>query len=80
MINLYRVPSGQLIGSITRDQLQYLVDQMEETDMEDRDYAITPMLLDFFESNGADADLVSMLREELASSETMLIEWRETAE
>jgi len=63
------------IGEISEDQLQFLMDQLEEDDLEDRDYAITSMLRQSFEAEGADPELVSMLSEALGTRETIEIVW-----
>ncbi|NIM95832.1 MAG: galactosyldiacylglycerol synthase [Anaerolineales bacterium] len=63
------------MGSISEIQLQYLIDQLEEEWTEDHDYAITPLLLDVFESEGADPNFVSILREALGDREQIEVVW-----
>jgi len=75
MINLSEKGTNKPLGSITQVQLQYLIDQLEEEWLEDNDYAITPMLLEFFESEGADPQLVSVLRDALAGRDEVNIVW-----
>ena len=75
MINLHEKDTDRDLGSISEDQFQYLVDQLEEESMEDNDYAISSTLLDFFESQGADPELVSLLRNALAGRDEMDIVW-----
>ncbi|MGC1374718.1 MAG: hypothetical protein WA821_00740 [Anaerolineales bacterium] len=75
MINLSEKGTNKPLGSITEVQLQFLIDQLEEEWPEDNDYAITPMLLDFFESEGADPQLVSVLRDALAGRDEVNIVW-----
>jgi processive 1,2-diacylglycerol beta-glucosyltransferase len=75
MINLTDEDTGQPIGSITEAQLQYLIDQLEEEWPEDRDYAITPMLVDYFEGQGADSELVALFRKALRGREAVNILW-----
>ncbi len=67
------------IGEISEAQLQFLIDQLEEEDLEDHDYAITSMLLQTFEAEGADAELVAMLTEALGTQETIEIVWTREA-
>jgi hypothetical protein len=76
MTQLYNETSGALIGNITAEQLQFLVDQLEEESLEDTDYSITPMTLDYFEEVGADPGLVSMLRNALGAQDEMIIMWK----
>jgi DNA-directed RNA polymerase specialized sigma54-like protein len=75
MINLREKDTDRELGNISEDQFQYLVDQLEEESMEDNDYAISKTLLDFFESQGADPELVSLLRNALGERDEMDIVW-----
>jgi processive 1,2-diacylglycerol beta-glucosyltransferase len=75
MINLQDQTSGQFIGSITDEQLQFLIDQLEEESLTDRDYAITRMTVDYLESQGASPELLALLRKALDSREEVLVKW-----
>ena len=75
MINLNEKDTNRPLGQITEDQLQYLIDNLEEEWLEDQDYTITPLLLEYFEGNGADAGLVSLLRDALAGRDEIEIVW-----
>lgn len=75
MINLYEKGTRKPIGQISEEQLQYLIDNLEEEWLEDRDYAITPMLLQYFEQHNADPKLVSLLREALGGREVVEVAW-----
>ena len=75
MIPLRDKATGTLIGDMSEDQLQFLIDQLEEQDTEDRAYAIAPRLLQSFELEGADLELVSMLTEALGPRESMEVVW-----
>ena len=75
MINLREKDTNRSLGSISEVQFQFLVDQLEEESMEDNDYAISSTLLDLFESQGADPELVSMLRDALGERDEIEIVW-----
>ena len=75
MINLREKDTNKSLGSISEVQFQFLVDQLEEESMEDNDYAISSTLLDLFESQGADPELVSLLRNALGERDEMDIVW-----
>jgi processive 1,2-diacylglycerol beta-glucosyltransferase len=75
MIRLREKGTDKPLGRITEEQLQYLIDHLEEEWLEDRDYAITPLLLEVFEQQGADPQLVALLREALAGRSEMEIVW-----
>ena len=78
MITISDKDTKQPLGSISEDQLQFLIDQLEEEDSEDQDYVITSMLLDYFEGEGgADPALVSLLRNALGEKEELNIVWSE---
>jgi len=75
MVKLYDNKTGVLIGEITPQQLKFLIDQLEEESLEDKDYAITRMTLEFFEAQGIDPQLESLLRKALGENEELIIRW-----
>jgi len=75
MINLFEKETHKPLGQISEAQLQYLIDNLEEEWLEDQDYAITPLLLEYFEGLGADPTLVSLLRDALGGREEIEIVW-----
>jgi hypothetical protein len=75
MVSIYNKNTGDFLGLISDDQLQFLVNQLEEEGIDDQDYAITPMLLAFFEGQGADPDLLALLRKGLGEQEEINIRW-----
>jgi hypothetical protein len=76
MIYLHEKSTNNLLGTINDTQLQFLLDQLEEEGLADQDYAVTPLLLDMFESEGADPELVALLRNGLGDREEIEILWR----
>ena len=76
MITISDKETKQPLGQISETQLQFLLDQLEEEYEEDQDYAISSMLLDYFEGEGgADPALVSLLRSALGDKEEINIVW-----
>ena len=76
MITLRNKETQQPIGEISEAQLEFLINQLEEEYEEDQDYAISAMLLDYFEGDGgADPALVSVLRNALGDKEEINIVW-----
>lgn len=65
MIQLYDEARGTHIGSVSEEQLQFLIDQLEEESTRDTDYYISAPTIDMLEENGADATLVRLLRDAL---------------
>jgi hypothetical protein len=75
MAKLHDVESGDLIGTISAAQLQFLVDQLEEEDSEDQDYYVDATTLDWFEEHDADPALMALLRGALGARQGMDIRW-----
>jgi processive 1,2-diacylglycerol beta-glucosyltransferase len=78
LVNLYVQETGEQLGSITDEQFQFLVDQLEEESLEDRDYAITPMTVDFLAAQGADRALLDLLRQALGDRSEVNVRWSRT--
>jgi hypothetical protein len=76
MINLYDTATGELAGTINLQQLTFLVDQLEEESTQDRDYYINRATLDVFEAQGADAELMMVLRKALGDKDEMELRWQ----
>ena len=76
MYKLYINDSDTYLDDISGTQLKFLVDNMEEEFLEDHDYAITRLTIDYLASKGADQALVDMLINALADSEEITIIWK----
>ena len=75
MIQLVDRESGASIGTITEQQLQFLMDHLEEESEEDTDYYINRDTRDVLEEEGADEALMALLRRALGSREEMEIQY-----
>ena len=75
MIQIHDKDTGSWIGTLTEGNLQFLIDQLEEESGEDQDYYINETTLDIFEEEGADKDLVTLLRSALNGRTEMEIRW-----
>ena len=75
MIKLHDKESGLEIGTLTEDNLQFLIDQLEEESGEDQDYYINVTTINIFEEDGADKDLVALLRGALNGRTEMEVRW-----
>lgn len=78
MIELRDVERDTTLGTITAEQLQFLIDALEEESTEDIDYYISGDTIDMLEEDGADAQLVGLLRRALDGREGMDIRWSRT--
>lgn len=77
MITIYDSQSGSQIGLLTEAQFQFLTDHLEEESAEDQDYYINVATIDALEAQGADPELIAMLRRALGTREEMDIRWEE---
>ena len=75
MVQLYDAERGTRLGEITDAQLQSLMDSLEEESPTDQDYYLTAETIDMLEGDGADAGLVTLLREALAGREGIDVRW-----
>ncbi len=74
-IRVYDKETGDAIGAITEEQLQFLIDQLEEESSTDQDYYISRETLQMFENVGADTELLDLLRGALGHQPSIEIRW-----
>lgn len=74
-IRLYDNETGDAIGNITEEQLQFLIDQLEEESSSDQDYFISRETLEMFESVGADGELLALLRGAMGHQQGIEVRW-----
>lgn len=75
MVNLYDSATGALIGTISDEDLTFMQGDLEEESLEDIEYYINQATVDWFETQGADPALVSLLRKALGKNDDMDIRW-----
>ena len=75
MIRVYDNEMGALVGTITEEQLQFLIDQLEETSISDQDYYLDENTLAVLEGAGAEASLMDLLRSALGDRSDCEIRW-----
>jgi hypothetical protein len=75
MIDIYNDTTNQLIGSITENDLQVLMDALEEESIDDHDYYIDRATLDVIGDGRATDHLLNLLRDALGSSDGVDIRW-----
>lgn len=75
MINLYDSESGTRLGSVTEEQLQFLIDELEEESSKDQDYYVDEQTLAMLVEAGGDPTLVEMLRDALGERDGLEIRW-----
>jgi processive 1,2-diacylglycerol beta-glucosyltransferase len=75
MPRLYDTETETVLGSISEQQLQLLIDALEEESLSDQDYYIDSATVDMLEEDGADPQLVGLLRTALEGREGMEVRW-----
>lgn len=76
MVELSDKETGRILGSITDDQLRFLIDQFEEESDGDTDYYIDTASLEMLADRSIDPQLLTLLRDALGAREGMEIEWK----
>ena len=77
MINLYDTRDDRHLGQISREQLQFLMDSMEEESTTDQDYYLEPATVEYLAARGADAELIALLRAILGEQNGITVRWSE---
>ena len=76
MVELFNEATGTTVGTITDEQLRFLMDELEEESLEDRDYYISQQTIEMLAQDGADASLLTTLRQALNGREGAELRWR----
>ncbi len=77
MIQLSDKDTGALIGTISAEELQFMIDQLEEESQTDQDYWLNRETLEIFKEQGADAHLLALLETAMGGRDEMEIVWSE---
>ena len=79
MIKIFNCDTTELIGNINEEQLGFLIDQLEEETEDEENYYIDLATLEYLEENGADEELLELLRRALGEEEGIEIRIEEEA-
>lgn len=75
MIQLRNKDTGEVLGTISEEDLQFLQDQLVEESEEDTDYYLNRDELNLFREKGASKALIELLEKGFAGREDLEIEW-----
>ncbi|MGB5817240.1 MAG: galactosyldiacylglycerol synthase [Thermoanaerobaculia bacterium] len=75
IIRLYDNASGAELGTLTEEQLEFLIDNLEEETSDDQDYYLNPNTLELLEARGGDSTLISILRQTMGDKKGIEIRW-----
>jgi hypothetical protein len=80
MPKLYDTETDNFIGTVSDEEFQLLVDQLEEESPDDTDYYVNRATLDLLEQAGAGPRLLALLRQALGDREEMEVRWARDGE
>lgn len=75
MPQIFNKDTGEFIGYITNEQLQFLIDKLEEESSDDVDYYINIPTIESFQEQGAEQGLIDVLKKGLGDKEDMEIRY-----
>ena len=76
LYDLFNLDTNTQLGKISGAQLIFLIDNLEEEFLEDQDYAINRLTLDYLRDQGADTAVLELLNHALGSNEEVTIVWK----
>ena len=75
MIQMRDKDTGVMLGSISEENLQFLIDNLEEETEDDKDYYLTRATIDALIEKGASDELKKLLNDALGDRNDVEIEW-----
>ncbi len=75
MIEVREKETGTSLGSISAEELQFLIDQLEEESDDDTDYYLNRTTVDMLREHGASEHLSELLERALGDRDECEIEW-----
>lgn len=75
MVKLFDAETSAPVGEITEGQLQFMIDNLEETSSDDQDYWIDIPTLAMLRSGGADEELIALLAKGLGGRPGYEVRW-----
>jgi hypothetical protein len=78
MVKLTDKRTGETLGTISEDELQFLIDNLEEEYEGDTDYYLNRTVIDMLADAGADKALTGILDEALGNREDVEIVWEKS--
>lgn len=78
MIKLFDRETASEVGSITEDQLDFLIANLEEEGTRDQDYFINGETIEMLAGKGMDSELHELLKNALGKRKDMEIMWEDS--
>lgn len=77
MIEVFDRETGSSVGSITEEQLEFLMKHLVEEDSRDQDYFIDKSTIELLTEKGIDPALREMLTDALGKRDSMELLWED---
>ena len=77
MIKIYDRENGSSLGSISEEQLDFLIANLEEETTRDQDYFIDRNTIEMLTGKGMDPELLAFLNSALGKRDAMEILWED---
>jgi hypothetical protein len=78
MVKLYDRKTRQYLGRISEEELQFLIDNLEEENLTDKDYYINRATLDLLREKGMSKALAKLIESALGGSDDIEISYQIT--
>lgn len=75
MITLYDARTDTALGTVSEEQLQGLIDNLEEEWLDDQDYYVNEPTIDVLQAAGVSAPMLDLLRKAIGSTGEADIRW-----
>ena len=75
MIRLKNKETGDILGAISEDELQFLIDHLEEEFEEDTDYYLNRVTVEALKDQGANRALMDILEHALGDNDDVEVVW-----
>lgn len=75
-VHLFDLVDNHEIGTLTDEQFEFLASHLEAEDADDDDYYLNQAMLDALQEQGAETDVVTLLRAAMAGRGEMDIRWQ----
>ena len=76
MAELYYKVNSEYLGSISEEDLQFLIDNLVEEDSEDDDYYINQTTLDMLKERGLNAEVAKLIEDAMKGSGEVEIQYK----
>jgi processive 1,2-diacylglycerol beta-glucosyltransferase len=75
-VHLFDLANGRELGNLSDEQFAFLAEHLEAEDADDDDYYVNQATLDALQDQGADPQVLALLRTALAGRSEMDIRWQ----